>query len=75
MYLMIALEEVKFGEASSTTQLVQKFINGWDGKAVANNDGVQGAIINTEPPRPVVFLHEQHWRRKRVHAWLDEPFL
>lgn len=49
-YLVVPLQKIQLGEASGAFELVQKLINGGDGKPIPDGDGIQGAVVYKEPP-------------------------
>ena len=40
-----------------------QFVDDRDGKSILDGEGVQGAVVDTKPPSPILLLDEQHGAR------------
>lgn len=60
--LVEALCQVHFRKPRGMPQIIEKFINGSEGKSVFDGDGVQGPIVDVEPPCVILLFYQQYRR-------------
>ena len=57
--LVVARAEVQLGEELGAMQLIQQFIDQRNRVRVLDGDGIEGSVVDAEPPRSVGFLDEE----------------
>jgi len=55
--LVVALEKVQLGKPTSTTQLIQELVNGWNRKMIFDFYRIQRVIVHTKSPHVVMFFY------------------
>jgi hypothetical protein len=61
LHLVVAAAHIKFGEEARTAE----FIHHRNWERFVDRLSVEGPVIDTKPPRTLVFLDQQHRRRER----------
>jgi hypothetical protein len=59
-HLVITTAEVELGEEACPLELVQQLVADQDGELVLYCPGVEGAVVDIEPPGLVFLADEQH---------------
>jgi hypothetical protein len=72
MYLVVSRMEILFGKVLSTTQFIQKVINGKNGKFVFDCDFVEGTEIKTHGPSAFFLEYHDYRRIIRVGIGMDK---
>lgn len=69
--LMKPRGQIELGEDRGRTQFVEQLVDGRQGEAIFDCNGVPGAIINAHAPRTVLILEEKHRGQKwAVTGWI-----
>jgi hypothetical protein len=63
--LVVARLQINLTKELGTLKLIKKIINLGDQVSVLDNDLVQGSIINTESPCPILLLYQHNWAPTR----------
>jgi hypothetical protein len=62
---MITRAKIELGEEFGAVELVQQLVDDRNWKSVLDGDGVEGAIVDAEPPRSIMLLDEEDRRGER----------
>jgi hypothetical protein len=62
---MITRAKIELGEEFGAVELVQQLVDDRNWKSVLDGDGVEGAIVDVEPPRSIMLLDEEDRRGER----------